>query len=506
MGLFTRDKIAKTGKRAFEAVTRLAFQNNWFGIASHINADLVAQGEALINQAREMGKNEPMAVKYLSLVANNVVGSGGISLHSQAVKANDPSTRDEEAAAAIEKAFKKWVRVGVADITGQNSFSKWCRLLVKTEARDGSSLVIEHKGRAVNDFGYGVQLIDSLRLAREKQHVPVGKENAIVSGVEIDNNGKPVAYYIHPELTGNGITGYAKKGNPKRVPADKVIHFYSQEYPEQIDGYSRMSAAMLRMGVLSKYQKSAGVAAAVGAAKMGFFITGDGEEVLGQMADDEDDKGGYSAEAVPGRIGTLPPGVKDFKSFNPDYPHAMYADFIKEGKRDVSTGLLVSYHGLSGDLEGVSFSSIRSGVLEEREQWLTLQDDLISGPLERIFNNWLNSALLAGAIKLPDGRALSASEIERLRPHVLRGRRWPWVDPLKDEQASEKAVNNLVESPYEVAARKGVDLDDALDDIERFQQGILKRKIVPMSLITGGQPSKQSASGEEDETENGNGG
>ena len=57
----------------------------------------------------------------------------------------------------------------------------------------------------------------------------------------------------------------------------------------------------------------------------------------------------------------------------------------------------MSYHGLSNDLTEVSFSSIRSGTLEERDQWRVLQDWFASAVLEPLFHEWLQMALLSGA-------------------------------------------------------------------------------------------------------------
>jgi lambda family phage portal protein len=131
--------------------------------------------------------------------------------------------------------------------------------------------------------------------------------------------------------------------------------------------------------------------------------------------------------------------------------------------------LNVSYHALTGDLNQVSFSSIRSGTIEEREHWMTRQDWMISSILEPIYLRWLDRSLAVNAI--PNLPKLNREELfSRFRLHTWRGRRWPWVDPLRDIEATIMAVNAGFKSPQQAAADLGVDVESVLADIARFNQ------------------------------------
>ena len=147
-------------------------------------------------------------------------------------------------------------------------------------------------------------------------------------------------------------------------------------------------------------------------------------------------------------------GGWDFRSFDPDYPHAMYGDFIKSAKRDIASGLNVSYNSLANDLEGVNFRRSDQDCFEEREQWMVYQDWFISCFEERIYANWMRSALFAKSIVLENGNALPATKREKFMAHEFLARRWPWVDPLKDEQAYNEAMKRGGASPYKIAAQK----------------------------------------------------
>jgi capsid protein len=91
----------------------------------------------------------------------------------------------------------------------------------------------------------------------------------------------------------------------------------------------------------------------------------------------------------------------------------MYADFVKANLRGVASGLGVAYHALANDLEGVSFSSIRSGTLEERDAWMLIQEWFSQSFLDRVHAEWLQSALAFGQIALPNGSTLPITKLDK---------------------------------------------------------------------------------------------
>ncbi len=139
-------------------------------------------------------------------------------------------------------------------------------------------------------------------------------------------------------------------------------------------------------------------------ARSGFFEKTD-PTGLGQYVGDETDSAGNPiSNAEPGIFETLPAGYK-FSSFLPEHPTAQYGAFIKGSLRGVSAGLGVSYNSLANDLEGVNFSSMRVGAIDERDNWKNLQAWMIEGfsrsALRRLA---FQSALLTDRLNLPFSR------------------------------------------------------------------------------------------------------
>jgi lambda family phage portal protein len=132
--------------------------------------------------------------------------------------------------------------------------------------------------------------------------------------------------------------------------------------------------------------------------------------------------------------------------------------------RGVSAGLMVAYNTFANDLEGVNYSSIRAGVLDEREQWKSLQVWMIEGLMDRVFADWLSMTLVKGVLKLP------SSKYDKFNQPAWIGRRWAWVDPEKDMQAHILARQAGFETSSEIVGEQGGDLEEKYATIARERQ------------------------------------
>ncbi|HYD33609.1 MAG TPA: phage portal protein [Methylophilaceae bacterium] len=481
----------KLRKRRFDAAQYNRLTSSFHQSARSINMELRGDLDALRRRSRDLAKNEPMARKFLSLVGTNVVGPIGFKLQAR-VKGDD-GKQDTFANDAIEAAYYDWCRVGNCEVTGRMSMADLERAIMRAVARDGEALLVEKQGYP-NKYGYALQLIDIERLDTSFNREASPGINAVIMGVEINNEGRALAYWLASARFGRDPSGR----NLERVDAAQIIHIFLTDDPEQLRGIPWMHASMIRMHHLKGYEEAAIIAARVGASKMGFFEQpeGDSTSLTNAVGDGEDKEGIPFTEAEPAQFGAMPPGWK-FHAFNPDYPHDQFPEFVKSAKRDIGSGVDVAYHSLANDLEGVNFSSIRSGTLEERDVWMIHQGWFIGVFLERIYANWLSNALLSGAILLPNGSALPAAKYRKFLAHEFQGRRWSWVDPKKDIEAAILAIDNNLASPYSIAAQQGMDAEEVLDDIARFQQAVRDRGIEAKPAAPA-QPNQNNLDGDDE--------
>ena len=201
---------------------------------------------------------------------------------------------------------------------------------------------------------------------------------------------------------------------------------------------------------------------------MGFYEQKDDVMGIGPMGDAEDEKGNPIQEAEPGIFEKLPAGYK-FSSFLPDHPTTQYGAFIKASLRGVSSGLNVSYNALANDLEGVNFSSMRSGAIEERDGWKSVQAWMIGDFVTQVFEAWLEMLLLTNRTFLP------YAKYDKFNAPEFRGRIFDWVDPSKDIDGELKCARAKWKSNRQIVAERfNMELENLYEQISEDEK--LKEK------------------------------
>ena len=434
---------------------------NWSG---GINADLDGNISILRARARQLCQNHEFGRRFLSLVAGNVIGENGPTLQ---VRALDPQGKlDTAANGIIEAAYSEWC--DSCDVRGMLSLAQIQQISIKGAARDGEALIRFVRNRDLPG-GLGLQLLEADRLDDQLNRT-LDNGNTIRMGVEVNSLLRPVAYHIKTTHPGDTLANRVTGAGTERVPADQVLHIYLPERAEQVRGYTWMHAVILRMAMLHAYEEAAVVAARVGAAKMGVFTRkeGAGASIGNQIADGKSATGIPQISAEAGEFFELPEGY-ELQSWNPEYPHANFDSFLKACFGGVATGLNVATHNLTGDMTQVNYSSARIAELSERDMWQMLQGWWIGAVSRRIFNAWLESALIRGEIRFPkSGKALPADKLQKFAAAArFQGRRWQWVDPVKDIEAAEREIALNIRSRTEVAASRGRDFEDVVAELQQ---------------------------------------
>jgi lambda family phage portal protein len=161
--------------------------------------------------------------------------------------------------------------------------------------------------------------------------------------------------------------------------------------------------------------------------------------------------------------------------------------------RGFASGWGVAYNNLANDLEGVNFSSIRQGKLDERDNWKDLQEWLIEQLIEPVFEAWLPRQLLAGRIKV-NGKPLKAERLDKYRNVSWQPRRWEWIDPRADMDAAERSVQNLIDSPSQVIRNQGRDPQTVWRELARDIEA-MKAAGIPDEFISTAMGIKMGGAG-----------
>jgi len=437
----------KRSLTVFNGATGGRFTMDW--IASILSADQEIKGNMrlLRARARELSRNNPVAKSYLKILTSNVIGSKGIGYQAQ-VRNND-KTLNDSFNDKIERAWNEWGQKGNCTVDGKLSIFGVQKLVLKNIAVDGEVFVRRVRGFDQNKFRFALQLIDADQLDHLFSRAASPTENEIRMGIEVDKWGRPVAYHInekHPSDLGGSLVR-------TRISADQIIHLFDPERISQTRGITWFHPCMFEMRMLGGYIEAELIAARTGAAKMGFFEHADPSSFAEPNMDAK-----YRINAEPGVIEQLPPGMK-FVAWNPDHPASAFPAFVKAMLRFVAGSLGVSYNALAQDLEGVNYSSMRSGLLIERDQWKMLQTFLVQDFLQPIFEDWISLALLSGSL------VLDSRDPSRFCEGKWEPRGWVWVDPLKDVQAAILGIGAGLTSRDAVISEQGGDVEEVFEQL-----------------------------------------
>jgi lambda family phage portal protein len=441
--LFRRPAASK-GERSFTASSSSRLNADW--ITSPLSADAAMRGSlgAIRSRTRDLERNNEWWRGFLRTLENNVVGEMGISLQ---LRVKDPGTGklDEVANDKLETAWWQWGRKGKCTLCKRHTWRDFQRIVIRAIARDGE--IVIRKVRTPQ--GLRLQIIEADILDTDANFI-ASNGNEVRFGVETDADGAVVAYHLLGRHPGDSDFGH-RQNKKVVVTAADIIHLFLTERPGQSRGLPWLVASMQGLKMLDGYAEAELVAARTGAAKMGFFTKKTPEGWDGAI----DDDGNLSMDASPGTIEELPQGV-EFKEWSTDHPNSGYGDFVKSRLRGVATSLGISYNSLASDLEGVNYSSIRAGLLEEREVWKALQRFLIEHLCENVFEEWLQLELLSGRLGLP------FEKMWKFNVPEFQGRRWAWVDPKKDMEANILGIRSGQTSLRKVIAESGGDIYDVL--------------------------------------------
>ena len=437
----------KTAVRKFNATQSSRLTMDWITACLSQDGELKGQLPILRDRSRDLERNNEWVKGFLRSLENNTLGEKGISLQVRAKESN--GRLDEIANNFIERAWRQWGKVGNCEVTGRHSWVDVQRLILRCIARDGEVLIRIIK----KSTGLCLQILEA-DLLDDSFNARADNGNEIRFGVELDSYRRPVAYYLLGNHPGDSQFNADFKRRI-RVPAEEIIHPFRTERPEQSRGIPWLVSSMNRLKMLDGYAEAELVAARTGAAKMGFFTKATPDGWSGEI----DTDGNLPVDSSPGTIEELPAGV-DFKSWDTNHPNSGYGDFVKSCLRGVATSLGISYNSLSNDLEGVNYSSIRAGLIEEREVWKAIQRMMIDHVLEPVFEAWLEIELLSGRLGLP------FDKFSKFNAPEFRGRRWSWVDPKKDMEAAILAMKHRIKPLRDIIAEGGDDVHDVLAKVK----------------------------------------
>lgn len=378
------------------------------------------------------------------------------------VKVGEP---DLYAQKVIEEGFHEWKKAKNCDARGQRPYPMLCNLRLLGASRDGGHFIRFIRDPRVNDFGFALQQInDEWCDYWLNQTLPNGNE--IRMGIEYQRHawglGKPVNYYFIKPQPGDWMwstPGTMSTFNPAThdvVPADQIIHYCNYTNSDSTRPAPWGVSSIPKLRQLDQYELYEVTAARVACLKTGWLYSDITPEGGVLAADQLPQPNKHRVKGSPGEIFGLPYGVK-FQSSDPTHPNQNFPDFRVAQLRATCAGLPAACFSVIGqDYSQINFSAGRLEKLTVTEAYKVIQQFDIMQAGDPIFENWLEMALQTGAVPLP------ATKYRKFVPHVLQGRGWEGVDPIKEANANAMNVANCFETRTEICARGGRDFKEVV--------------------------------------------
>lgn len=424
----------------------------WGRSSAGPNTALYGSLSSLRSRSRELTRNNPLAENGVESWVANLIGTG-ITPRWQI----DPALGRSELKERTHELWAEWADESDAD--GVCDFYGLQAMVARAMVESGEVLVRIRARRLEDDLPVPMQLqvIECDHLDESYSTVsPNGNE--IRMGIEFDRMGRRVAYWVFRSHPGESFLLDQGSSERIRIPASEMLHIFRPLRPGQARGKPWLTSVILRLHELDQYEDAELVRKKTAAMFGGFIIESVSDTMdqpfLGRIGETDENENPV-VHLEPGTFPTLPQGM-DVKFSTPADVGGSYQVWIKQNLREIAAGLGITYEQLTGDLEGVNYSSIRAGLLEFRRRCEMLQWHTIIFQFCRpVARRWMDLAVASGALAIP----AYARDRRRYMKIDWRPQGWPWVDPEKDLKAAQLAVRSGFTSRSAVIAEQGYDAE-----------------------------------------------
>ncbi|HET6606736.1 MAG TPA: phage portal protein [Rhodopila sp.] len=463
--------------------------------------------DRMVSRSRDIERNDGWARGGITKILDNVIGAQFRPISKPDYRSLAYYTGNsafdakwaDEFGHAIDACWRTWADdIGhYCDAMQKLTMAQMFWVAMRHKLLDGDALAVMlwrddliGPGRA--RYATSVQLIDPDRLSNPQLRFD---QNAMRGGVEVDDYGAPMGYWIRRAHQGDWFSAaksvqwdflprYTDWGRPI------VVHDYDHDRASQHHGaVGVLTPVLQRLRMLTRYDSVELEAAIINAIFAAYVKSPFDQEMVQEALDagdrDEAPLGQYQdmrREFWEGRrslvggaqMTHLFPG-EEIGTINAARPNSNFEPFEVAILRHVASGIGITYEQLTADFSRTNYSSFRGATNEVLKTFNRRAKNFDSGFAMPIRAAAIEEFMSVEDIPLPAG----APPFEEFRAayskcHWLRPGRG-WVDPVAEKQGAiigmEAGLSTL---EMEVAENAGLDWEEVVDqraiELARFKE------------------------------------
>lgn len=448
--------------------------------------DIEENRKTLRERSRDLYMNSPMGAAAINSTRTNVVGGGLI-----------PKPRidydflhiDRETAEMMENAIKKefalWAESTFCDNNDQNNFYELQQIAFADWLKNGEEFCLIKYGdeNPIMPYQLRLKLVEADRICSPDSYSgeytgfkkQLSNGNKIMNGVEIDREGKVVAYYICSTFPGDNdylektewvrIEKRGKKtGNPN------ILHIFNAERADQYRGVPFLAPVIEALKQVTRYTEAEITAAVLGAVFSVFVTTQNAvpPDYTGIDSDDallEDEDKDEIVLSTGASVHYLDEN-EDVKQIQAAHPSSSFDSFINAMSVHIGAALEIAPEVLQKKF-AASYSAAKGAMTESWKTFRMRRAWFVRDFCQEVYNLWFNEAVSKGRIVAP-GYFTNPLIRKAYTRCTWTGPAPGALDPGKEVDAAVKRIDaGLSTHEEEAAALNGSDFDDNVRTLER---------------------------------------
>lgn len=461
--------------RQYAAAKTSRLTGDWFPVNQDVNTLIRTSSPLLRSRIRQLVRDFPYFARAIKVLTDYTVGAEGITFQSRVIDeaaSKDGKVKfDKTAIRKIEEAVARGMEE--LDAAGKLHGAEMERLSQYQDVECGEYVFVKTASRDTGRFiPYALQAYEPDWLTGVYAQVAQG--NTVDQGVEFDPlTGRRVAYHFAVP-SGYGTLSLTASTSTQRVLAPFVLHDFETLRPGQLRGVSALVTAVLIAHDLGDYMDATIDTAKLAARYLAIITTSDaGGFQRNRTQDGQGAQVGKKIESIENAIiEYLRPG-EDIKFADQKIPGDQVSAFCKFVLRMLAVATGVTYELLTGDYDGVSFSNLKGIRNDFAVAIRPRQMRHIRHWSKPVTYDIIESAVLAGRIDLPG--------YWKDPWHYQRGVFIPpgmeSADRLRDMKAFVEEIRTGQRSPQEMAAARGRDIEEILDELAQFRDMLQDKQL-----------------------------